>query len=51
LEKKALDKLANLETLTQGDSAAEFDRKRSIIEAALAKARERREASKGSSAG
>lgn len=44
-EKKAADKLANLHTLTRGDSAAEFDRKRSIIEAALAKARERREAS------
>ena len=42
LEKKALAKLADLPSLTKGDSADEFERKRRVIEAALARARAKR---------
>ena len=42
LEKKAEDKLARLPELTQGANGAELERKRSVIEAALARARSRR---------
>lgn len=43
---KAETKLADLDTHTKSDSAAETDRKRAIIEAALAKARARQTAGK-----
>jgi electron transport complex protein RnfB len=42
LEAKALDKLADLPAHTHGAEGAEADRKRAVIEAALAKARTRR---------
>ena len=42
LEKKAQDKLARLPELTRHASAAELERKRAVIEAALARARARR---------
>ena len=42
LEKKAQDKLAHLPELTKGATGAELDRKRAVIEAALARARARR---------
>jgi electron transport complex protein RnfB len=43
LEAKALAKLADLPAHTQGATGAEADRKRAVIEAALARARERRD--------
>ncbi len=43
LENKAIEKLADLPTHTHGAEGAEADRKRSIIEAALAKSRAARE--------
>lgn len=46
LQAKALAKLQDLEAHTQGNSASEIDRKRGIIEAALAKARGRQSATK-----
>jgi len=42
LERKAEAKLADLETRTHGAEGAEADRKRAVIEAALARARARR---------
>jgi electron transport complex protein RnfB len=42
LEHKAAHKLANLETLTRANTPAELDRKRTVIEAALARARAQR---------
>ncbi|MEY4754364.1 MAG: hypothetical protein RJA44_2039, partial [Pseudomonadota bacterium] len=42
LEAKAEHKLAHLEELTKVDSPTELDRKRTVIEAALARARARR---------
>ena len=42
LEKKAQDKLARLPELTKNASGPELDRKRAIIEAALARARAQR---------
>ena len=44
LEKKAAEKLAHLPDLTKGASGAELERKRSVIEAALARARAKRQA-------
>ncbi|MEJ7932283.1 electron transport complex subunit RsxB [Ramlibacter sp. AN1015] len=44
LEDKARAKLADLPTATHGAEGAEADRKRAVIEAALARARARREA-------
>ncbi|MET4575294.1 electron transport complex subunit RsxB [Ottowia thiooxydans] len=44
LEKKAEHKLANLPELVKGATGPELDRKRSVIEAALARAREKRQA-------
>jgi Na+-translocating ferredoxin:NAD+ oxidoreductase subunit B len=46
LQAKALAKLQDLEAHTKSDSATETDRKRGIIEAALAKARSRQTATK-----
>jgi Na+-translocating ferredoxin:NAD+ oxidoreductase subunit B len=43
LEEKARHKLEHLEELTQDAVGVELDRKRAVIEAALARARERRE--------
>ena len=43
LEAKARAKLADLPALTRGATGAELERKRSVIEAALARARARRE--------
>jgi electron transport complex protein RnfB len=45
-ERKAEAKLADLQNLTQGAVGAEADRKRAVIEAALARARAKREAAK-----
>lgn len=45
LEQEAAHKLAHLPELTKGAQGAELDRKRSVIEAALARARARRESS------
>lgn len=45
LERKAQAKLADLPALTQGAEGAELDRKKSVIEAALARARAKRQAS------
>jgi electron transport complex protein RnfB len=45
-ERKAEAKLADLENLTHGAAGAEADRKRAVIEAALARARAKREAAK-----
>lgn len=42
LERKAEAKLADLENLTHGAQGAELDRKRSVVEAALARARAKR---------
>jgi len=42
LEEKARAKLADLPALTKGATGAELERKRAVIEAALARARERR---------
>lgn len=42
LERKARDKLADLPALTHGATGAELDRKRAVIEAALARARAKR---------
>ena len=47
LEAKARHKLEHLETLTRDNPPAELDRKRSVIEAALARARARRPAPGG----
>jgi len=47
LEEKAKTKLADLPALTKGQDSAEFDRKRSVIEAALARSRERRQGNTG----
>ena len=47
LEEKAKTKLADLPNLTKGQDAAEQDRKRRIIEAALERARERRRGTVG----
>jgi electron transport complex protein RnfB len=44
LEAKAQAKLADLPTLTKGATGAELERKRAVIEAALARARAKREA-------
>ncbi len=44
LEAKARHKLEHLETLTRDNTPAELDRKRSVIEAALARARAKRPA-------
>jgi electron transport complex protein RnfB len=44
LEKKAEEKLADLPALTKGAEGAELDRKRAVIEAALARARAKRAA-------
>jgi electron transport complex protein RnfB len=44
LEAKAREKLANLPQLTKDAQGAELERKRAVIEAALARARARREA-------
>jgi electron transport complex protein RnfB len=46
LQAKAQAKLQDLEAHTKSDSATETDRKRGIIEAALAKARSRQTAAK-----
>jgi electron transport complex protein RnfB len=46
MEQKAEAKLADLEHLTHGAVGAEADRKRAVIEAALARARAKREAAK-----
>jgi len=46
LESKAQEKLAHLPELTKAASAEELDRKRSVIEAALARARAKREATR-----
>ncbi|WP_028602175.1 electron transport complex subunit RsxB [Ottowia thiooxydans] len=43
LEKKAEHKLAHLPELAKGATGAELERKRSVIEAALARAREKRQ--------
>ncbi len=43
LEAKALAKLANLPAHTKGATGAEADRKKAVIEAALARARQRRD--------
>ncbi|MGB3072607.1 MAG: electron transport complex subunit RsxB [Ottowia sp.] len=43
LEKKAEEKLAHLPELTKGASGEELERKRSVIEAALARARAKRQ--------
>ncbi|PXW98527.1 electron transport complex protein RnfB [Sphaerotilus hippei] len=43
LERKAEHKLAHLETLTRANTPDELERKRSVIEAALARARSRRQ--------
>lgn len=45
LEKKAEEKLLRLPELTKGASEAELERKRSVVEAALARARAKRQAS------
>lgn len=45
LEKKAEEKLARLPELTKGASGGELERKRSVIEAALARARAKRQTS------
>jgi electron transport complex protein RnfB len=42
LEQKAREKLAHLPELTQGATGAELERKRAVIEAALARARQRK---------
>jgi electron transport complex protein RnfB len=47
LEAKAREKLANLPQLTKDAQGAELDRKRAVIEAALARARAKREAPGG----
>lgn len=44
LEAKAHDKLAHLDTLTKANDEAELARKRAVVEAALARARQAREA-------
>ena len=47
LEKKAEEKLAHLPELTKGATGAELERKRAVVEAALARARARRQGGAG----